>query len=643
MQAAEERYLDDLEPPLRLPYLRGLDGLRAIAVIAVVLYHAEVPWARGGFLGVEVFFVISGYLITSLLLLEWLRDGRVDMKRFWIRRARRLLPAVALLLVTVALAVTLFYRDGLNRLAEDVGAALGYFTNWFLIVKDVSYFDSFARPSLLQHLWSLSVEEQFYVLWPIVFSVGFWLLRSSDRRRTIRSFLVVTVLGIATSTILMAVLFTPFDDPSRVYYGTDTRAAGILVGVATALLAIPWRAHPDPTRRARTAMAGVGWASLVTLIVILATMDEFSAFLYRGGFLLTSLVTAGLIVAAVSPARVFGPLLDNPLTQWIGTRSYGIYLWHWPVFMVTRPGVEVADRSWLTFALRLSVTLVIAEISYRLVEMPIRRNGLRAWGRGLATVLRPSGTALRGLAGALLLLLALGSATVVLGLSGSPDAVAGVSDPSKFMVTSSLDATTDTAAVVTEALPAPGNRSLTVPDFVLDRVQTEVTTTTVEAMPPAPLPSITFIGDSVMYGARHEVTDEFPNTVWVDALENRQFSAAKRIVERMRDRDELGDVVVLHLGTNGPFSADEFDTLLTALADRDRVVLVTAKVPRRWEETVNRTIAEGADRWEIVEVFDWHTLGNENPQWFYSDRVHLNGEGKAAYADALSSFLATGS
>ncbi|MCB1247063.1 MAG: acyltransferase, partial [Acidimicrobiia bacterium] len=612
----------------------------------------------GGFLGVEVFFVISGYLITSLLLTEWLRNGRVDLKGFWIRRARRLLPAVMLLLATVSIGAMLFYRDVVDRLAGDVVAALGYFTNWFLIVREVSYFESFGRPSLLQHLWSLSIEEQFYLVWPILFSVGFWLTRRRRARTAIRTFALVTVLGALASATLMAVLFVPFEDPSRVYYGTDTRVGGILVGVALAFLWIPWRLGSNPGRTVKATVGAVGWGCLLGVVTILATMDEFSSFLYRGGFLVTSLLTAGVIAAAVHPARVFGPVLDNPVARWVGTRSYGIYLWHWPVLMVTRPGVDVADNRWVTFSFRLALTFLIAEISYQAVESPIRRLGVAGWLRGIGGLAR-GGMRRHGApaAGVALLGLSVVVAAVIVGSTGIPaTAVAGTIPPPAVSLTAidgsappstSPPSTPEAPAV----LAAPSLVVPTEPDVVpvvpVDEpvvaptapLSAPVTTTTLELMPPSLLPSISFVGDSVMSGARREVVDMFVNTVWVDAEVNRQFRSAPRILDRLAARGQLGDVVVVHLGTNGPFSATDLDEVMGVLASCDRVVFVTAKVPRRWEDAVNRTILEGADRWPQIDVFDWHTIGNEHPDWFYSDRVHLNGPGKIGYVTSLQEFL----
>ncbi len=627
----------------------GIDGLRAIAVMAVLFYHADVAWARGGFLGVEVFFVISGYLITSLLLVEWLRTGTIGVRAFWIRRARRLLPAVFLLLAVVSAAAILVYHDTLERMFGDVIAASGYVTNWFLIVREVSYFETFGRPPLLQHLWSLSVEEQFYVLWPLVFSVGMALFRRGGHRRTIRSFLGLTLLGIIGSTILMAVLFTPYEDPSRVYYGTDTRAAGLLVGVALALVWMPWRLPRSIAAGSKRLLNSAGGIGMVGLLIVLSRMDEFSPFLYRGGFLLTSILTAIVIAVTVHPAASMAPLLDRPAMRWIGTRSYGIYLWHWPIFMITRPGIDLAGNAYLTFVMRTALTFAFAEASYRFVESPIRHKGFRGW---VADVRRAAGvTTVRGgsiiAAGAFvsMVLLVAGLAwgsfvrqgPVTLASEAVGDEVGVVVDVGETGAPES--ATADTSATTTTVVeptpaPAPPTTGARAPDGA-GSVDTTTTAADGPYAAPDPLPSVAIIGDSVLAGAQASVDEAIENPLIIDATVSRQFKHAASVVADLRASGTLGSVVVIHLGTNGAFSDATFDEVMASVSDVERVILVTAKVPRRWEERVNAAIASGAQRHPSVEVLDWHAIAAPHPEWFRDDQVHLNRDGMAAYGEAL--------
>src|SRR5215212_7555337 len=394
---------------VRLPYLPGLDGLRALAVIAVLLYHDGLPWIPGGFLGVEVFFVLSGYLITSLLLAEWRAEGSVDLKVFWLRRARRLLPALYLLVVVTLSCAVLFLPEEVAGLRSDALAAFGYATNWYLIFGHESYFEAVGRPSLLKHLWSLAVEEQFYLVWPVLFwvSISFGATRWRHRR-----VFVGALGGAALSVLLLAVLYVPGADPSRLYYGTDTRAAGLLIGAALALVWTPGatrRSYPTGRLLQETSLLGradhnglrrtfrrrwgwlvptsldaLGFFALGALVFFCLSLGEYAPFLYRGGLALVSLSTAAVIMAVAYPHTRLGGtgLLGWVPLRWIGERSYGIYLWHWPVFMVTRPQLDVSFDGLPLLALRLGVTVLLADLSYRYVETPIRRGVLgRAWKR----------------------------------------------------------------------------------------------------------------------------------------------------------------------------------------------------------------------------------------------------------------------
>jgi peptidoglycan/LPS O-acetylase OafA/YrhL len=349
----------------RLPYLPGLDGLRALAVLAVMLYHADAG-PQGGFLGVETFFVLSGYLITALLLAEWRQDGRIDLLAFWKRRARRLLPALALLLVAVLLFAVIFLSREASALFGDTLASLGFVMNWRLVFSQQSYFDPLIRPSLLQHLWSLAVEEQFYLLWPLLFALGMRYLRPLA--------LLCVVLGVAlASTLLMAALFQPDADPSRIYYGTDTRAAALLIGAALALRWTPWQEAEPGSRPLAAALDIAGMLALLVLLSAYLWLDAYQPLLYQGGFAAVSLATALLIAATVYPGSWLGAMLGIAPLRWLGLRSYSLYLWHWPVFMLTRPYLDVPLDGWALLGLRLALVCVLADLTYRLVELPVRR------------------------------------------------------------------------------------------------------------------------------------------------------------------------------------------------------------------------------------------------------------------------------
>src|SRR4051794_26219355 len=351
----------------------GLDGLRAIAVLAVFVYHFHNGggWLPGGFLGVDVFFVISGYLITSLLLSEFRKDGRVDLVAFWLRRARRLLPAVGVLIGVVMVAGAFFDLGQISTLRGQALASMAYVTNWDLILSHQSYFDQFARPSLFRHLWSLAVEEQFYLLWPIAFA--FFMTRFGQRRVVIG-----VICGAIASSLLMAILFDPIN-PNRVFYGTDTRATPLLIGVALAFFWHPEKLKARTGTLAPVALNVIGVIGLSMVAITFLTVHDYEISLYHGGFLLLSIWTAMLIAAVAHPAASIGRTLGGPGMRWLGVRSYSFYLWHWPVLELTRPGVDVPLHGPALFALQLGLTLALADLSYRYVEQPFRRS--TSWQR----------------------------------------------------------------------------------------------------------------------------------------------------------------------------------------------------------------------------------------------------------------------
>jgi peptidoglycan/LPS O-acetylase OafA/YrhL len=350
----------------RLPYMPGIDALRAIAVLAVFAYHAGVGWMPGGFLGVDVFFVISGYLITSLLLAEYRRGGHISLGRFWVRRARRLLPAVGVLIAATMVVAAIVEPERIDALRGDALASLTYVANWHFIFDHQSYFEQFQRPSLFRHLWSLSVEEQFYLFWPLVFAAG---MKLGGRRR-----LLVGVLAGALASVALAwVLFDP-QDASRVYYGTDTHAVGLLLGVALALVWGPWDLRRgSPGRWTGPVLDAVGVLALGYVVLSFLEVHDYDLGLFHGGYLWLALCTAILIGVLAHPAARLGGMLARPPMVWLGLRSYSFYLWHWPVLALTRPGIDVSMPRGFLIPLQLLAVLALAELSYRFVERPFRR------------------------------------------------------------------------------------------------------------------------------------------------------------------------------------------------------------------------------------------------------------------------------
>lgn len=356
----------------RLAYLPALDGLRAVAVMLVVAYHLEFEWARGGFLGVDLFFVISGFLITTLLVRERDSAGRIALGSFWMRRFRRLVPPLVVMAAATVAATRLFgLPEQWNSIRWDAAAALGYVANWRFVAADQSYFQSLLGPSPLRHTWSLAVEEQWYVFWPVIVA-GLLILAARGRRFTWLPLALIAGAA-AASAILMVVLYDPVD-PTRVYFGTDTRAQQLLVGAGLAWLMARHRwSPPPPSAAGRDLRSGMLVAAFVVFLLIAMTTSDESPWLYHGGFLAISLLAAVLVWAVSAPGRS-GPLgwLGAPSLVWLGTRSYGVYLWHWPVIIFVGPamGVELSRLPLVT--LQIAVMLALAELSFRMVERPIR-------------------------------------------------------------------------------------------------------------------------------------------------------------------------------------------------------------------------------------------------------------------------------
>lgn len=351
-------------------YMPGLDGLRAISVLAVIAYHFNLKWAKGGLLGVEVFFVLSGYLITDQLLWEWKSHRKISLLHFWIRRIRRLLPAMISMLLVVAVGLIFIDPSRMQTLRGDFLSSVFYVNNWYLIFHQVSYFENFGPPSPIGHLWSLSIEEQFYVIWPLLLLTLIRLLRRQGK-------LVIYVLsGAAVSAIAMALLYLPGTDPSRVYYGTDTRAFAILIGAALAVVWPSWRLTDRISSRASSLLDLFGSAGMLILFIMMNQTNEYDPSLYPVGFLFLSIVTAVIIAVLVHPASRLGSILAAKPLSWIGKRSYSLYIWHYPVIILSSPAANAEETVFADILLQLTLIFMLSALSYRFVEEPIRRGHL---------------------------------------------------------------------------------------------------------------------------------------------------------------------------------------------------------------------------------------------------------------------------
>ncbi|MBC7725020.1 MAG: acyltransferase family protein [Burkholderiaceae bacterium] len=589
----------------------GLDGLRAIAVTAVLLYHLAPGVLEGGYLGVDLFFVISGFLITSLLLRERAATGRIGLRAFWLRRARRLLPALGLLLLACCTAAWVIGGDVLVGLGRQLLGATTFSSNWLSIAGSRSYFEKTA-PELFRNLWSLAVEEQFYLAWPLLLA-GLLLLRG-------RAWPWAVVSGLAlASALAMAALHVPGADATRVYYGTDTHSFGLLAGALTALAvrALSLRAASDlpglaPGRALPAAVpVTVALGALGGTIAAMVLLPADSALAYRGGLAAVAVLASALIWAAVTPGSPVGRALDAAPLRWVGERSYGLYLWHWPVFVLVVSALPGWSRTgapgWALGGIALIVTVAAASFSHRFVEQPVRRLGFRA------ATLRPAvpGEAHRRIVaiGATVALTLGGIAGTSAALGASPyrsDAQANIEAGIRSIERVSPGASDQQAADV--ATPLPGG----------DR--------------------ITAIGDSVMLASAPELQNAFPG-ISIDAVVSRQLADAPALLASLQAQGTLRPVVLIGLGTNGPIDDVTLEGIRTELGAAHEIVVVNVQAPRGWTDGVNAELTTFAGRHRDVELANWRDAIAGNLSLLARDQIHPGGEGGAVYAAAVRDAL----
>ena len=620
----------------RMPYSPGIDGLRALAVLAVVAYHLDIEWFRGGFMGVEMFFAVSGYLITALLLHELDTTGSLSLRKFWRRRVRRLLPSLAITVAGLAAWVAIVDPDAWARFQKEVLAAIGYVSNWFFIVREESYFDAFERPSPLRHLWSLAIEEQFYLLWPLMVLAGALVLGR-------RGLLLATGIGIIASTVLMGALHDELADPTRVYFGTDTRAAGLLIGAALAMVWRPWEQPRSPKRAYR--LSTVGLFAMAGLVWSVHAMGEYDARTYQGGFLVVSVLTSVVVAAVVTRTGWLGRVLGWRPLVWIGVRSYAMYLVHWPVVVYTRPGSDIGIHGLALLAYRIVLIVVLTEAVHRLVEMPIRNRDIVLPNVPRRRVFKVVNRRRFGLAIVGLVMIVSASAAVITALD--PGDGVDPTQPAEGAAAAVLPVTQTSSPPTTLAeSPGPTTDTTPLPTDATSSTSTPTTpatspspTTTTEApviaAEPEP-PTVLVIGDSVALGAKADLEATDDATVFVDAVVGRQFVHAAEVLEAYMAFGLELDALVLHLGTNGPFTAEDFDEVLATAGPDLPITVVNVKVPRPWADRSNDELSAGAERYANVTLLDWKTQAEANDDWLISDGTHLTAEGSASYSELVT-------
>ncbi|MEQ1699179.1 MAG: acyltransferase family protein [Ilumatobacteraceae bacterium] len=628
----------------RVPYLPGLDGLRAIAVSAVLVYHANHGWLSGGFLGVEVFFVISGYLITLLLLSEKERTGRVRLGQFWMRRARRLLPALFVMMAALAIYMSLFNTRPMGRARGDLLGGTFYVSNWFQIWAGQSYTsaESFAP---LRHLWSLAVEEQFYLVWPIVMIV--LLKRGGDRLPRVALWLLGASVFVAVAvgamfiggTVQPSSACSAFDSHGylsvfghcinvneALYLSTFSRAGGLMMGSAFALVWRPVAIMRGPLRKRGRRIDLIGLIGLIGLGAMAARLElydlstyQYDAWLFRGGFFLTAVCTIAVIAAATHRRAWLGRLLGIRPLHWVGTRSYGLYLYHWPIYQILRkPGDPLSLRQ---FLIALLIAVPITELSYRLVETPIRHGRFGEWMRGERPARTKQALSRRRRTFVVCSVFAVltGFATVTV---ATADILCEGDNECAFQAGQEAIANgpAQTIATTTPVTAPPVTRPLVTQPGETTPPSTEPAPTT--TLGPADLLAPYAIGESVMLGAAPQLT---AGGIQVNAAVSRQGGNVAEVVGMLRASGQLGRVVVIQTGTNGSVSDATLDKIMGFLPPDQTplVVFMTVRAPRGWIADNNIRIRQLPSRYPNVKVVDWETESNAVAGELASDGYHL--------------------
>lgn len=658
-------------------YIPGLDGLRAFAVLSVIAYHFGFGWASGGFLGVDIFFVLSGYLITSIVLPAHGNQIELNLKDFWFRRIRRLLPAAYVMIITTFVWVVLFNRDLLNTVRGDAISSIFYTSNWWFIFHKLSYFDSFGSPSPLKNLWSLAIEEQFYIVWPIVLLGGLYVLKKRS------TFSIVILIGVLTSAILMGVMYQPGFDPSRVYYGTDTRSFELLIGC---LLAFVWPMKRLSSKNLSIQLRNIlNMTSFITfgiLILSVIFIDEYQSFLYRGGMLLVCLNTAILIACVCHPSSLLGKLLSWKPLRWIGTRSYGIYLWHYPVMVLGTPVQEIGNPVYWHVGLQVVLTFVIAELSYRFIEVPIRKQGFRSFLQQYLSInifKWKTAPNVKKVWSVLTLLVLLVFTAGITGLAKGNDQNEEKDAPTEIKIYneakaadqhSEMSAKEKHGSKRTEKESSEKNKDKTEDPkeeqkLALNenhekekevknkeekiehkdepqeeqKIEPNKEKTQSEekeensAAPQKSYKRVLAIGDSVMLDIATSLHKRYPN-ITIDGQVGRQVSQAVQLAPSYAAFNHPENAVIIELGTNGYFTKDQMDTLLHSFS-KAHIYLVNTRVPRPWESKVNSALAEKAQESDHITLVDWHSVAINHSEYFAPDGVHLLPKG----IEALTSLI----
>ena len=577
-------------------YIHSVDGLRAVAVIAVLLYHLGIGWIPGGFLGVDLFFVISGYVITGLILDSIERSGGLDLRAFYVSRIRRLVPALVAMVFFTTLFIGVYAPETVRRFLSDLPYVFTGTMNWALVNRQQDYFESVGRPPLLQHTWSLAVEAQFYLVWPLVL---LFVLRFFGKKNISLVALAIAIASGVALFIYSIQIDIKESAVSHVYFGTDTHSIGLFLGSALAVSWKPQNLTKEITKRAQDFVDLIGVFGFLGLLSTFLFINESDPTLYRIAFPLSALFGCATLISVVHPASRFAPILSTKPMIWIGERSYGIYLWHWIVFQLTRPTLDLVGDDWALYSLRVLIVFALADISLRYVEVPIRRGYFELWFRGMkyrtrSVQLRQKITTVLAVAVAL-------SAASVISINAieRADRIAAAEKAAQELVTN---------------------------DGSIDGVVTASTT-----------PGLWVTGDSVILGIRN-VLASYEKIELINARVGRQIGELIEVAQT--DHKFVTDSpVVLNMGNNNKLVESDVIKLMEIVKNQPKIIVVNTAVPRGWREENNALISKVVSRYPNTEIVDWARISENHPEYFASDGVHLNPPGVNAYVSAILEVL----
>lgn len=603
-------------------YITGLDGIRAIAVIMVLAYHLKLALFKSGFLGVTVFFVLSGYLITGILISEVEEEGTIDLKNFWLRRIRRLVPAVMSMAVVIIFVSAVVNRIIFTKGCKDFLASVLGFNNWWQIFNKVSYFEAAGVPSPFTHCWSLAIETQFYLIYPLILLGIYKLVKSREEGRAKRGLLFagVTLLLALISVILMIVLFDPQQDASRVYYGTDTRSFSLLFG---ALLAILWEYQMVPRRLSASVNMVLGSVSFAVLLVMTIAINGSSNFWYRGGQFVGTILTV-LVIYTVSGRKTWlSRFLSNPVLKWIGDRSYSIYLWHYPIILLISKGIKA---SWWITLIEIVLSVVLAELSYRFIETPIRHgiigeylNILRSRPKSRQEKKRQVQVARRSLkvmAGTFVLTVSLILCMIFVPKKNALDTLQ--KRESKAKETGKM---TEEQLAKQKANGSESEDTICTTDLTDDEI--------LEGL------NLLLIGDSIAVDVTDDFYEMFPNSV-SDTKIGRITSLGKQVLDSYIDEKKWeGEGVIFASLSNSPING-ELEAIREKIGKDMPLFLTTVRIPHdTFEEESNSKIKKFVEENDHTYLIDWYAASEGHDEYFDADDTHLLSAGAKAYAKCI--------